>query len=51
MLHEFNNEITTIHKKVMNLQKMRLERLLEDIYYAYPEYTVNSTIRKKISGL
>ncbi|MXY60768.1 MAG: hypothetical protein F4Y82_01450 [Cenarchaeum sp. SB0665_bin_23] len=51
MLHKSTKDITAIHKKVMNLQKMRLERLLEYIYYAYPEYTVNSTIREKISGL
>ncbi|MXX20812.1 MAG: hypothetical protein F4W68_05645 [Cenarchaeum sp. SB0661_bin_35] len=51
MLHKSSKEITAIQKKVMNLQKMRLERLLEGIYYAYPEYTVNSTIREKISGL
>ncbi len=48
MLRKFNNEMTAIHKKVMNLQKMRLGRLLENIYSAYPEYTVNSTILKKI---
>lgn len=48
MLQKYTKDITAIRKKVMNLQKMRLERLLENIYNAYPEYTVNSTILKKI---
>ena len=37
-------EIKAIREKVSNLQSMRLERLLEGIYHAYPEYTKHSTI-------
>lgn len=45
LLSEFSREATAIHEKVMNLQKMRLERLLQGVYDAYPEYTKQSTIK------
>lgn len=50
MLREFNDDMTAIREKVVNLQKVRLERLLEGIYRAYPEYTVNSVIKNKVKG-
>ena len=49
LLGEFTSEITTIHEKVMNLQGMRLERLLQRIYDAYPEYTKRSTIKDRLA--
>ena len=47
MLREFDDEMTAIHKGVMNLQKVRLERLLEGMYNAYPEFTGRSTIKNR----
>ena len=49
LLSEFQTEITAIHEKVMNLQRMRLERLLQGIYDAYPEYTKRSTIKDELA--
>ena len=46
---KFTDAVNPIHKKVMNLQKVRLERLLERIYTAYPEYTKRSTIKGRFS--
>ena len=40
-------EVGAIHEKVSNLQSMRLERLLEGIYHAYPKYTKHSTIKDR----
>ena len=50
LLSEFTSEITAIHEKVANLQGVRLERLLQRIYDAYPEYTKQSTIKDRLSG-
>lgn len=45
ILDASGKEIRDIHEKASNLQSMRLERLLEEIYHAYPEYTKHGTIR------
>lgn len=45
ILDASRNEVSAIHEKVSYLQTMRLERLLEGIYYAYPNYTKHSTIK------
>lgn len=45
----FQNEMNSIHEKIENLQKIQLERLLERIYAAYPDYTRRSTIRDRFS--
>ena len=44
ILDASHSEVSAIHEKVSNLQTMRLERLLEGIYHAYPKYTKHSTI-------
>lgn len=46
MLHEFD-EMVPIRKKVAKLQKVRLERLLEWVYNAYPESTRRSSTRSR----
>ena len=46
---KFQNDMKAIHEKIMSLQKVRLERLLEGIYTAYPDYTKRSTIRDRFS--
>lgn len=48
LLGEFKREVTALHEKVTNLQKMRLERLLQGVYDAYPEYTKQSTIKENL---
>ena len=48
MLHEFGDEMTAIHEKVVNLQKVRLERLLESVYNAYPEFAERSAIKDRV---
>ena len=48
LLGEFQPEITAIHEKIINLQKVRLNRLLQNIYYAYPEYAKRGTIKDKL---
>lgn len=47
ILDASGREITAIREKVDNLQSMRLERLLEGIYHAYPEYAKHSTIKDR----
>ena len=49
ILHECPKEIEAVHEKIANLQATRLERLLEGIYHAYPEYTKHSTICERFS--
>ena len=49
LLGEFPSEITAVREKVANLQRMRLERLLQQIYDAYPEYTKRSTIKDRLA--
>ena len=48
MLFKFNDEMTAIRKKVVNLQKVRLERLLEGVYNSYPEFTKRSIIKDRL---
>lgn len=48
LLGEFKREVTALHEKVTNLQKMLLERLLQGVYDAYPEYTKQSTIKENL---
>ena len=48
IMSEFHTEMTAIREKIMNLQKMRLERLLQGVYDAYPEYTKQSTIKDEL---
>ena len=45
MLDALGPEMTAIHGKIMNLQRVRLERLLEGVYNLYPEYTKRSVIK------
>ena len=45
----FQNEMNSIYEKIANLQKIQLERLLERIYAAYPEYIRRSTITDRFS--
>ena len=40
LLGEFGREMEAIRKRVASLQEMRLERLLQGVYDAYPEYTM-----------
>ena len=47
MLREFGDEMTAVREKVVNLQKVRLERLLEGIYNAYPKFTERSVIKDR----
>ncbi len=47
ILRESGNETRAIHEKIANLQTIRLERLLEGIYHAYPEYTKRSKIKDR----
>ena len=47
MLREFNDEMDTIRRKIRKLQKIRLERLLEGVYNAYPESTKRSSVREQ----
>lgn len=49
LLGEFTPEITAIHEKIANLQGIRLERLLQRIYDAYPKYTKLSTIKDRLA--
>ncbi len=39
MMHAFPREAEALRKRVSGLQKVVYERLLEGVYYAYPEYT------------
>lgn len=48
MLDASNNEVNAIREKVENLQKVRLERLLEGVYCSYPEYAKRSTIKDRL---
>ena len=50
MLSEFSDEMSAIREKVMNLQKIRLERLLESVYSAYPEFTKLSVIKDNMAN-
>ena len=44
ILTNHKKEMEALYEKITNLQKMRLERLLEGVYYSYPKYTERSTI-------
>lgn len=47
MLRRFDGEMTAIRKGVTNLQKVRLERLLEGVYGAYPEFARRGAARNR----
>ena len=49
MLEQFGDEMHSIHDKIRELQSIRLERLLECVYNAYPEFTKRSTIKERFS--